>query len=268
MRLKAMMAGDHSTYHCGSAAVFSTLRHLLEVDHDIVEAGDFDVLYVNGEGSMHHDSGQFTKKMELLKAAIENGKRAYLVNSVWQENGHQYDDVLARLSGITVRELASQEELAARHGITATMALDLSYYAPIDEDAAHQDWRGQVMITDFYARDFGFWYRVNSGPLTTRSYVDMRDYGWSAFVRSLRTCRAIITGRHHAVYAACVARKPFVTIAGSTHKVSGLIAASGFPIPTLSSPRDANETLRWTMANRAMFQEFFHWMDEVPRWRP
>lgn len=268
MRLKARLAGDHSAYHCGSAAAFATMKRLVADRFDIVEGDDFDVLYVNGEGSMHHDSAHFTGKMELIKGAIDAGKQAYLVNSVWESNSNRYDDTLARMSGITVREAASQQALKDRHGIDAAMALDLSYHAIIDEDAPCHDWSGQVMITDFFARDLGFWYRATSGPLTARSYVDMRDMDWSTLVRSLRGCRAIITGRHHAVYAACVARKPFVAVAGSTHKVSGLIAASGLPIPTLASPRDANATLRWAMANRALFQEFFHWMDEVPPWRP
>lgn len=268
MRLKARLAGDHSAYHCGSAAAFATLKRLVEGCYEIVESDDFDVLYVNGEGSMHHDSPHFTGKMELIRAAVDAGKRAYLVNSVWESNGNHYDDILTRMTGIIVREAASQSELKQRHGIDAAMALDLSYYAIIDEDAPCLDWRGQVMITDFFARDLGFWYRATSGPLTARSYIDLREHGWSTLVRSLRSCRAIITGRHHAVYAACLARKPFVAVAGSTHKVSGLIAASGLPIPTLASPRDANATLRWAMANRDLYKEFFDWMDTVPPWRP
>ncbi|WP_019903262.1 polysaccharide pyruvyl transferase family protein [Methylobacterium sp. 77] len=268
IRPKVKIEGDHSAYHCGSAAAFSALTRALAEKHDIVAGEDYDILYVNGEGSMHHNSGHFVAKMEAIKSAIDGGRKAYLVNTVWQENEKTYDSTLAKLSGVTVREAMSQSDLKTRHGIDADMFLDLSYYEELDQNAEHVDWSGKVLITDFFARDLGLWYRVTSGPLAARTYIDLRDQSWSSLIKSMRTCRAVITGRHHAMYAACVARRPFVAVAGSTHKVEGLKRASGFPLPVLASVREANATLRWAIDNREMFKEFFHWMDEFPRWTP
>jgi len=268
MRQKVKIEGNHSAYHCGSAAVFSALTRILAENHDIVDGENYDALYVNGEGSMHHDSGHFSAKMEAIKAAIEAGRKAYLVNTVWQQNGNAYDLTLTQLSGLTVREVMSQSDLKHRHGIEADIFLDLSYYEIIDQNAEELDWSGKVLITDFYAHELRMWYRVTSGPLAERTYVDLRAQNWSSLVKSMQTCRAVISGRHHAVYAACVARRPFVAVAGNTHKIEGLKRASGFPIPVLYSARDANAMVRWAIDNRDMFSEFFHWMDEFPRWRP
>jgi hypothetical protein len=71
MRLR--LAGDHSSYHCGSAAVVQTIATM-----------------VNGEGSMHHGGGAFVDKTRLIKAAVAAGRPAHLINSVWQDNPHQF----------------------------------------------------------------------------------------------------------------------------------------------------------------------------------
>jgi hypothetical protein len=108
--------------------------------------------------------------------------------------------------------------------------------------------------------------RVTRGSWAGRHYIDMRDMSWSSLVRSLETARALVTGRHHGVYAACVAEIPFVALPGNTHKIEGLKAMSGFPLPIVTSLRDAGEALKWSLKNRAMFREFFHWMRTQPVW--
>ncbi|MHC1999563.1 polysaccharide pyruvyl transferase family protein [Methylobacterium sp. CM6241] len=266
--MKARLLGDHSAYHSGSEAAFLTLKRTVSVSHEITEKDDYDILFVNGEGSMHHNCKDYVEKMTALKTALDDGRKAALVNTVWQENGSTFDATLRRLHEVVVREPKSQADLLGRHQVSSRVHLDLSYYAEIDEDAPVTDWSKQIVVSDFHHREQDFWYRITRGPLAQRTYFDMRDHSWSSLVRSLRTCRLVVTGRHHAVYAACVARRPFVAMTGNTHKIEGLIAASGFPIPVVTSIREASKTLHWALENRGMFTEFFHWMDEYPRWAP
>lgn len=267
MKLKAFLVGDHSSYHCGSAAAFSVLKSTVSTIYDIVDDIDeCDAIFVNGEGSMHHNSKNFTEKMIILRKALDEGKRASLVNTVWQDNSDLHDMTLRRLHEIVVHEPLSQNDLLQRHRISSSVHLDLSYYAPIDESAAAEDWSKQVVVSDFHSSELDLWFRVTRGPLAKRTYFDMRDFSWSSLVKSMRTCRLIVTGRHHAMYAACAARRPFIAMVGNTHKVEGLIAASPFPIPIVKTVHQASAMLKWAVDNRGMYKEFFHWMDEYPRW--
>ena len=50
-------------------------------------------------------------------------------------------------------------------------------------------------------------------------------------VNRLRHARALLTGKHHEVMAACVARCPFVTPAIATHKIAGLGDYAGVTLP-------------------------------------
>ncbi len=135
------LEGDHSAYHCGSQAAFSVLTRIWANKGRIVEAGDgWDTLVVNGEGSMHHGSSGFHTKMLLLREAQAAGKSTYLVNSVWQANPADYDDVLRRLDGFYVRGRRSVDDLRERHGIAAEPHPDLAYWA--DSEGVATDMAG------------------------------------------------------------------------------------------------------------------------------
>lgn len=262
------LEGDHSVYHCGSAAAFSSLRQSLSREGTLVEDDSYDVLYVNGEGSMHHGSPVFARKMMLLQQAIDAGRPAHLVNSVWQENDGRFDVALKALTSVCVREPLSQRDLAERHGRQADWRLDASFHAEVDETAVGPDWRDQVVITDFHSSDMGVWFKVTRGTAERCPYVDMREMSWASLVKGLATARLLLTGRHHAVYAACKARVPFIAMRGVTHKIEGLIAASGLPIPVLDRLRDVEGRIGWAMENRTVYDELFDWMAQQPPWMP
>ena len=266
--MRIRLAGDHSVYHCGSAAAFASLRGALSRRGELVNGEDYDELYVNGEGSMHHDSHVMSEKMKTLRQAIDSGRPAHLVNTIWQENGGEFDDVLRGLTSICVRETLSQRDLAERHGIPSEWRLDSSFHAELDAAAPVHDWRGRIVITDFFSREHGLWVRISRGSAEQAQYVDMRDLSWSSLVASLATARMLMTGRHHAVYAACRARVPFVAVRGNTHKIEGLIAASGLPIPVADTLREVGDNVTWAKANRRVYEELFDWMAEQPAWTP
>ena len=92
------------------------------------QRSDYDVLIVNGEGSMHHGAPSFRLKMEAIERAASLGKRVHLVNSLWQDNPSDFDETLRRLAEVTVREVASARDLEERHGIAAKVALDFFFF--------------------------------------------------------------------------------------------------------------------------------------------
>lgn len=259
------LVGDHSEYHSGCHAVVSYLQALLRPAGAFTEGDDYSVLVVNGEGSMHHDSPGFRSKMEELCKAIGRGKKAYLVNTVWQANSKKYDHILKHLDGIVVREQASHDDLLENHGVESLIRLDVSYWAEIDATATFLDLNGQIAAGDFYSKEFDNFVRLTGGPLKKYPFVDMSGTGWSSLVRTLRTASLLVTGRHHAVFAACRARIPFVALQGNTHKIEGMVKMSRLPVPVCSSPQELPEMIKWALSNKSLYEEFFSWMDEQPR---
>lgn len=257
--------GDHSHYHAGSAAVGSYIVKEIQSMGTLVMGGDYDVLIVNGEGSMHHDSPTFLKKMAQIQLALDANKKVYLINSVWQHNDPKWNETLHRLNGIAVREKMSHDDLQDRHGVKSQTHIDLSYWSDIDPDAAFTDHDSRTVVGDFYSREFEDFVQLKGGPLGKYSYIDMKNISWSSLVLSLKTASLLVTGRHHAVFAACKARTPFVALRGNTHKIEGLISMSGFPILVCESPSEILQAMRWANENQQIYEQFFDWMEQQER---
>lgn len=265
---KVHIVGDHSNLHCGCQAVMSYLHTLLDGKYQRVEKDQpYDILLVNGEGSMHDNAKDHKLKLNAISEAQQAGKDTYLINSVWQKNDASYDSVLQRIPHIIVREAASQKELKDKHFIDSTVRLDLSYAAPIDLQAKVTDYKGAMLITDFYNKDFGGWVRYTAGGAGRARfpYVNMKNFSWSELVQSFKTASLLVTGRHHAVFAACKARLPFVAVESNTHKISGFVRMSGMPIPICDNPKQLNGAMKWAQENPAVYQEFFDFLDQQPK---
>ena len=245
----------------------SALRAALPSSATLTEDDDFDILVMNGEGSMHHDSGPCRIKMRELSDALKRGRKAFLVNSVWQENSVKLNTVLERLDRIVLRETCSRDDLLLRHGMIAEVHPDLALQAQIDPNAEGVDCKGRVVMTDFYSRDFTAFVRITDGLLRRVDYINMKRLTWSAFVKSLSTSSLLITGRHHAVMAACKARVPFVALSGNTHKIEGFLRTAGSQIPVCRSPNELNNAREWALDNKPLYDELFDWVDSLPKWR-
>jgi hypothetical protein len=266
-RKKILFVGNHSAYHCGGEAVVNYLRKEIGTVGDLVEEGDdYDVLIVNGEGSMHHDGPTFQKKMAALEKSVQSGRKTFLVNSVWQANSNEHDPLLRRLDGIVVREQFSHDELKRKHGIIPMVRLDVSYWADIDEKApVRKDQKDREVVGDFYSEEFTNFVRYTGGPFKRYSYIGMGKISWSSLVKELRTASLFVTGRHHGVFAACRARTPFVALKGNTHKIEGMVKISGLPIPVCNSPKELPDAIKWAQDNRSVYDDFFGWMQSLPR---
>ena len=262
--MRIRLIGDHSGYHCGSAAAFQVLSDIAKRYGRIVDRKEeFDLLLVNGEGSMHHESKGFKKKMDAIESALSSGKQAMLLNTVWQDNPQRYADILKRCAYVSVRETLSRQVLADQ-GVTAELAVDASFYASIDDDAPIMDFGNAVVLTDFWSRDFGAFVVLNSKRARAMSYVDMTTLSWSSLVKSLRTASLLVTGRHHAVYAACRARIPFLALTGNTHKIEGLVAGSGVKIPVYTNFAELWSNLEACSYREYAYTQLFDWMDAQP----
>ncbi len=264
--MKIRLIGDHSEYHCGSEAAFRAIWEEVRRHGNIVGAeGDYDLLVVNGEGSMHHDSKGCQRKMEEVRKAQSEGRRVALVNTVWQDNPSAYADVLAGCEQVIVREVCSARALS-EVGISAQVSLDAAFSCEV-EDVEPVDFEGAVLVTDFFSQEFNTFVKITGKWADKFVYIDLRDWSWSHLVRSMSTASLLITGRHHAVYAACKARLPFVALEGNTHKIRGLVETASSDIPIFRHFSELRENLSWPQTHMDRYERLFDWMDKQPSWR-
>lgn len=260
------LIGDHSAYHCGSAAAFETiLASCRKAGRVVLEGEEYDILIVNGEGSMHHDSPTCRKKLSEIKAAGDLGKRVQLINTVWQGNAPSSADVLACCDKVISREVLSQQELL-RSGIQSEVLIDQSYFLPIDENATTKSFNKNMVLTDLFSRDLGTFAKVTTQWTWDVPYIQMHEWTWSSLVISLRSANVLVTGRHHAVYAACRARIPFLALKGNTHKIEGLIASAGVDIPIFDTYNELRKALRSKDWQKYDYDALFDWMDGQQVW--
>lgn len=266
MRVK--LEGNHSGYHGGCAAVWSVLQEaLLANGCEIVSSDDFDTLVINGEGSMHHGRPTFHRKMRAAQDAIARGKEVYLVNSVWEENPADYDDVLAKLAGLSVRETRSADDLARRHGVKATVCLDFSLFASAFETVSPGPERRGEAVTDYLNMEAANFVPMPARFQEGREALILSGLGWGEIVSQLRSRKLLVTGRHHAVCAAIRARTPFAAIEGNSHKISGLIDTTGVAIPVARHVDELDELIDWARGHPESYARFFDRIAEIGRAR-
>lgn len=211
---------------------------------------------------MHHGRPTFHKKMKSLQKAVDRRARALLVNTVWQENPADYDDLLKHLHLVNVREPISKKDLAVRHGVDSIVCLDYSYFRSLECIEATESFDGEIVCTDYFDRGKSLFRSFDLPVLKGAPELSMTELIWPQFVGSLRGASLLVTGRHHAVYAACRARTPFAAIEGNTHKIEGLIRASGISIPTARTAMDLPAVIEWADQNHDPYQRLFDWMED------
>jgi hypothetical protein len=269
--VKVRIFGNHSSIHCGCAAVWKVLTAALKGNGcTITTSRDCDALVINGEGSMHHGRPTFFAKMQEAKAALQEGRDVYLVNTVWDSNPADFDDVLRQLSGVSVREVRSSKDLSEHHNVNASICLDYSYFYPIPS-GIFQIPREHEYYTDYLNPEIGTFDHLPLVYRKDRVPLSLNDQDWTGTVSALAGARLLVTGRHHAVYAACKSRTPFAAIEGNSHKISGLVETSGIPIPVARTEQELEDVIAWCRDNKRVFDALFDWMDReaersTPQW--
>lgn len=237
--MNVLIYGKHKT-HVGCEAVIDGIKNkindaggdVVKITNDIVEESlldRIDVVIVNGEGSMHHTVSKhrevFDKKMKVLRMAQRLKKDTALINTVWQRNTNRYDGVLKNLKLITVREIKSYKDITSNHKVKNVKIFpDASFYATWTETNQHH----------IHIMNAG-WFDKNNRSAEALG-IDKnitRFLSWSDFVSQAKNADIMLTGRHHAMYGALIARTPFVATDGNTWKNSGLMEYAKVNIPIL-----------------------------------
>lgn len=228
--MTTLLLNDTSKYHHGCEKVVEAIDNLYgfdlsiettdkTTDFDQIDYSKFDLVILNGEGTMHHNSIRAQEYLHALNLAQRAGCKTYMLNTVWQNMKNDFDHIIQKCDLVTVREIYSQQEIK-RHGVDAIVTPDLSYTVdvPYKQFPHVKVYEGQYFFRKQKA--------IDEYPR-----IDIFKQSWDDIVNMLRHSDLLITGRHHEMYAACKANCRFVVRSGNTWKNEGLFASAGVDIP-------------------------------------
>ena len=259
--MKALILNDtRSSNHLGCILVIQQLESLchevgIEISAMIRFGRDFttrvadeiprcDVVIINGEGTMHHDSLGAMAIMEAGLLAADRGRPVALINTVWQEN-YQTNALLAKCSWIATRESLSRECIE-KVGFAATVVPDLTLSADPERLFSGSKSTASPIVMDDVRSDLSLALaryassrRLPFFPMGGRSSLGTCK-GWEKFLKfgvasnwarqlrmgqvsAVRDASLIVTGRFHGICLAILARRPFVAFSSNTHKIEGLL---------------------------------------------
>ena len=226
--------GDHSEWHCGSAAVSSYIKSIISKEgHTLTPYREADCILINGEGSLHNNK---CEKIYYGVKAKRDGKQVHLINAVWHKMNHPSIQQIKLFDSVCVREIISYNEIKRVRSDTK-ICVDLSYFYPVK--LPPRTYKEKIYGGSFPLVQTGGAWRsmVSLGSLCgSIKTVEIKDFNsWQVYINNLASCKMLYTGYHHAVIAACKMRIPFLAYRGSTDKVLGIIKMAGANIPVAST---------------------------------
>jgi hypothetical protein len=242
---------EFERFHDALAAVGRDEKFLAALD-------GAEAVAVNGEGTIHHGGGL------VLIAALELARRAkrptLLINSLLQDVAVDAE-IFNGFDLVSVRDPRSRA-YAKWRGIRCVEAFDSVVAA--DFSNVGGDLRDKIAVTD--------WGKANDATAGAAASRLLRsdDFGpecarypmhaegavglWRGAVATIATSRMVVTSRHHGVYLAALAGRPFVALRGSTWKVQGFLDALGGNLPIVESIFDLRAAIERIDQWRPVFE--------------
>jgi hypothetical protein len=221
-----------------------------------------DIIFANGEGTIHHrsDHGRFI--LETLRMAQSLGKRTFLVNSLFQEELPYFSDVFENLDFLSVREPES-ERLAIENGGRPHLFVDSSVWV------RNLPGRAKLKLDDVIKGKIHWQCAHNQALdfLPLRRAIVPKYYhlcNYEDFIASLTKCRVYVTGEHHGVFAAGLAGIPFVPIASNSFKIESVLEWANVDIPLCRTEDEIADSIAKVEQRRAEFDKFHSFVISAP----
>jgi len=277
--VKALLVNDASLGgHHGSALVTEQIKPLGAECGLVITAGwdwnsttavlnsitiPFDVVLINGEGSVHHDSKTAVRISSLAKLLRQKGIPAYLINATVEACSSHVIESLSLLRGCYVRDSASRDVLAS-YGCQARVVPDLTLSTRMTQ--RRQSNAGPLLLTDCsdelktaqLMAIASVWPGVrfvslrcpppwpDKGSRARKIAIELKclaslraaitpwslRYGHairlrSEFLDTMASARGIISARYHGVCLALLLRQPFLAVEGNIGKSAALLSDVG-----------------------------------------
>jgi Polysaccharide pyruvyl transferase len=265
--MKLFLANDTSrSSHAGCRAVMRSLKGCLSEIPSIEIAGTehhdassidedaflkSDVLFVNGEGTIHHSGPRARFLLALIERAKLLGKRVILANALFQVYECEDASILRDLALLTVREPRSAA-FARIYGGDPVVLLDSAADPAYLRHGRAIPGKLGVLKGGFHQK--GLLYDPFSEVRGTS--LTMRSGSFEDIVATLADADLYLTAQHHGVYAAALAGCPFVSSPSNSHKIESFIEWSGLPIPICMSLREIESAMGYAVRNRSLYLEF------------
>lgn len=239
-----------------------------------------DVVVINGEGSIHHNSMRALAILALMRTATEAGKKTLLMNATLQH----MDEELLRLvlspaALVHVREGASKA-LLDEIGIPSVVTADLAFLALDDESVTRTrllDASRYILITGGVAVDgdamthlcqtvesvglHPVYFSIGDGGETNLAkevcsrlnvpLVEATDFGLKELIDFFRQFPCAISGRHHINVYLMRAGVPFVSLPSNTWKVEQTLKFVGYPRVPVRSFSELRSEIQYVVDNRS-----------------
>lgn len=213
------------------------------------------LIVLNGEGSVHHDSGRIRDLMLFCRAMRKHAIPCVLINTTWHENTAVLGELLDAFDIVTVRDSISMREIKPWRG-DARLIPDISFaafsevYEPTGIFSGASELlasRSALAVIDHVKKDvasnlaaFAEFHRLPFYLMGPPNVDALARKAGSAFqvdgavypkiLRSpkiLQFADACITGRFHGLTAAICAGVPVVAVSSNTPKIEGLLGDIG-----------------------------------------
>lgn len=264
--MKILLLNNTAGYHSGSRQVMRWFHeHFAAHDVHVFDKGDaidyasLDLVVFNGEGTAHDNGKKMRSCLNIMRQAHAAGVRTILANSLWQNNNTDITEGLQDVDRVLVREIRSQRAILDVIDREVEIFPDVSLFLPVE----YQSWpqTGVVAGNAFEPGE-----RIMISGIGEDASIDIFSETWEDIVNRLRHARVLVTARQHEMYAALVARCPFVVVESETHKNGGFLDTWAPDIAAL--PRDATPdhmrvAVEWTLNNLHRFEQLWNRLDQL-----
>lgn len=243
-----------------------------------------DLVVINGEVSIHHNSVRALSLLALAKTAMQSGKKVLLMNATLQQMMPQLlQEVLSNVALIHVREMLSKKYLE-QLGIKSLATADLAFLALDDESTTktrlpkaseHVLVTGGVIINKeslnqlFNAvKSIGlrpFYLSIGDGGETELARCVCNEHnvrmmeagtlGVKELIDFLRQFPLAISGRHHINIFLMRAGVLFLPLPSNTWKVDGALKAVDYPNSPVMAYSDLLPALQQLQKNKKQLAE-------------
>ena len=264
--MKAYLINDTDNgTHAGCAAVMRSLRAALAAVPGLdlsgnLKSGSFaledaaweeaDVIFINGEGSIHHSSERALFLLTIIEEAKKAGKKVLLVNALFQQYECPQPDILADLALLSVREPRSFA-FSRRFGGEPLLLLDSAADPAFLDDGKAIPLNHGTVIGGSHRHGL-----IDEPFEGVRGHIlTLADASFPDLVATLRGAEIYLTAQHHGVYAAALAGCPFVVTPSNSHKIESFIEWTGLPIPICLAKHELGPAMGYAKRNKTMFAE-------------
>jgi len=257
--MKVYLFNDTSNCHSGCRAVMRSLRYALR-EHEIIavhRVGEThydqramdacDIVFVNGEGTLHHRAPKGDFLMSALGDGQATGKVTMLVNALIQQDAPYFNDTIKRLDFFSVRDprsLVSARKCGGSPVLLTDSCADpcflrgrkLRALPEIVKGDTHPVSPAHGVLGQLPFPHFGL------------------NVAFEDCVATLAQAKLYITGQHHGIYAAVLAGIPFVPLVSNSHKIEALVEWGDLPIKVCRKREDVIAQMDVALANPQAFK--------------